>query len=227
MDLARKWRTFSADPAAVIEYKYVTPVRWRLRRALLGSRNRIGRKHLGDVVRVIEEFQSKRPGESFAPDWYDLWLLYNDVRTRKPKRVVEYGSGVSTVVLAHGLAENGEGRMVSLESEEHWATVNRTALPRNVPCELLYSPVKASQVDGIPVWRFSHKPFPDPDFIYLDGPPHVDDRIITADPLDLERVSYIVIDGRTVNKNFLVRRLPGARSRYRSLFSNDTVVYQD
>jgi hypothetical protein len=224
MDLARKWRTFSNDPAAVIEYKYVTPLRWQVRKALLRWRDRLGRERLGHIVTVIEEFQRKRPTESFAPDWYDLWMLYTDVRTRMPERVLEYGSGVSTAVLAHALVENGKGKMVCLESDELWANINRAALPSDVPCEVLYSPATSSEIDGVPVWRFSHKPFQSPDFIYLDGPPHVGDRVVTADPLDLERVSYIVIDGRTVNKNFLLRRIPGAHSRYRSLLSNDTNI---
>ena len=209
----------------MIEYKLVTPLRWRLRKALLGRRNRLGRARLGETVRIIEEFQRRRPGESFAPDWFDLWMLYRDIRARRPQRVLEYGSGVSTVVLAHALAENGAGRMVALESDEHWANANRAALPPGLPCTLLYSPAVRADLDGIPVWRFSHRPFADPDFVYLDGPPHEADRVITADPLDLERCPYVVIDGRTINKNFLRKRIRGARSRYRSWLSNDTVVY--
>jgi hypothetical protein len=221
MNLLRKFRRLVSEPE-VFEYRVNTPVRWRLREWLRPLGAELGKKRLGPVVSVIKEFNSKRPRESFAPDWYDLWLLYNDVRTMRPKWILEYGSGVSTVVLVHALRENGAGRMTSLESDPEWAEINRRALPAGIPCELLFSPAIPTNVDGVATWTFS-APQLQPDYIYLDGPPEVEGRVVTSDPLYLN-ASTIVIDGRTVNKNFLVRRMK-CRWRYRSLFSNDTILH--
>jgi hypothetical protein len=220
MGFWRKLRKLATQPE-IFEYRVVTPLRWRLREHLRPIGAALGRKRLGPVVSVIADFNSKRPHESFAPDWYDLWLLYNDVRTLRPKSILEYGSGVSTVVLAHALRENGSGKLTSLESDAEWTEINRRALPPGVPCELIFSPAIPSEVDGVATWTFFAPPV-EPDYIYLEGPPGVGSREITSDPLYLN-ASTIVIDGRTVNKNFLVRRMK-CKWRYRSLFSNDTVI---
>src|SRR5262249_3339590 len=42
----------------------------------------------------------------YAPDWSDLLHIYQLVRRRKPKVVLEFGSGCSTVMFARALADN-------------------------------------------------------------------------------------------------------------------------
>lgn len=48
-----------------------------------------------------------------SPDF--LMHLYQTVRTKKPNVVVELGSGVSTVIVAAALRDNGGGRVISLD----------------------------------------------------------------------------------------------------------------
>jgi hypothetical protein len=230
LSLARKWRTFSADPSAVLEYRVTTPIRWKLRDLLKPARNAWGRYRLRrtGAIGVVGAFNAKRPGESFEPDWLDLWGLYSDVRRLKPLRALEYGSGVSTAVMAYALRQNGTGKLWALESEADWAAINRDALPAELRafCDLLHAPARAVTVDGIAAWRFAVEPVSDPDYVYVDGPPGKGGRQITADPLSLRLPpnARIVIDGRTTTKRFLLARLPGWSARYRNLLSNDTVI---
>lgn len=222
--LQRKWRTFSADPRYVIECKYETPVRWRLRRHLRGWSDAIGRKRLGEeAVAVIENFNSRRPADSLPPDWYDLSLLYNDVLEMQPDVVLEYGSGVSTAVLALAVHRNGKGKVISLESEAFWAKTNEAALQdylRTV-CSVIHSPVYPETIHGVKGWRFGVECWAQ--YIYVDGPPGVDDRVVTIDPAFHTEATRIVVDGKTQTKHFISKML-NRKARYRSLFSNDSVI---
>jgi hypothetical protein len=230
LSLARKWRTFSADPSAVFEYRVTTPIRWLLRARLSPLRNALGRYRLRreGVIEVVTEFNAMRPSYSFDADWLDLWGLYSDIRKRKPLRVLEYGSGVSTAVMAYALRRNGAGRLTALESEAGWAAMNDAALPADLRdrCEVLHAPARAVLIDGVKAWRFSISPVSNPDYIYVDGPPGTADRQVTADPLSLDLADgvRIVVDGRTTTKRFLLARLPGFSARYRSLLSNDSII---
>jgi len=56
-------------------------------------------------------------------NYYDYWMLYRYIRTKKPKEVLECGTGVTTVAMAHALFENEEengvrGRITSMEDIE-------------------------------------------------------------------------------------------------------------
>lgn len=55
------------------------------------------------VLDTIDDFVAKRPSGSLKPDYADLWFLYSLITKRRPKVVLEFGSGVSTVVMARAL----------------------------------------------------------------------------------------------------------------------------
>ena len=50
---------------------------------------------------------------------YDYWYLYNEIRCRKPCEVLECGTGVSTLVIAHALLENKREHGGGGESDIH------------------------------------------------------------------------------------------------------------
>lgn len=57
-----------------------------------------------------------------------LSYLWDRLSHDRPKTVVEYGAGVSTLVLAKGLATLGAGRLVTLEQNEDVASEVRSLL---------------------------------------------------------------------------------------------------
>lgn len=126
------------------------------------------------IAAVIQQFQTRRKLQrGYPPDFVDLFYLYTHVRTRRPRRVLEYGSGVSTLVMALALEKNGEGRLISLEPSEEWARLTQACLPERLRAisEVIYSPGVACEVDGRQTVRFAEQPLTDPDMIYIDGAP--------------------------------------------------------
>ncbi len=102
-----------------------------------------------DVLEVIRAFVAKRPPNALPPDYADLWFLYRQVKARKPKVVLEFGSGCSTVVLAQALYHIGReaaelrGHLYAVDGEAAWAESTAAALPRHsrTLCTVSYSPL--------------------------------------------------------------------------------------
>jgi len=107
----------------------------------------------------------------------DFLTLYEHVRTYKPREILEFGTGLSTVVLAHALraneAEGGQtGRITSMEEDLGW---HQTAV-ENLPSDLLpivdirHSP----KIDGTYKLfrgvRYTEIPDRPYDFVFSDGP---------------------------------------------------------
>ncbi|SEM11225.1 class I SAM-dependent methyltransferase [Halomonas daqiaonensis] len=62
----------------------------------------------------------------------DLLLELQDfVLSTKPESVVELGSGVSTLVIADALRQNGSGKLISLEHSSHYGSKTRLMLERD------------------------------------------------------------------------------------------------
>ena len=90
-------------------------------------------------------------------------------------RIVECGSGVSTVLLARLLRERGAGGLVALEHDAHWAGLVREQLLREgleAIARVLHAPLT-----GEPPWyggaALDEVP-PEVDLLLVDGPPAFD-----------------------------------------------------
>jgi hypothetical protein len=57
---------------------------------------------------------------AISPDFANI--IISLIRERRPRLVVEAGSGLSTLVTAYCLQENGIGRVVSLDNDEQFAS---------------------------------------------------------------------------------------------------------
>src|SRR5258708_1019485 len=74
---------------------------------------------------------SNRPKSAYAPNYEDLWFLYSLVRQKKPRIILEFGAGCSTVILAQALYDNAResleavGRLYSVDAVHYWADVTR------------------------------------------------------------------------------------------------------
>lgn len=238
LTLTRRLSKALADPRAVLEaleYGPINSFRFWLRQRALPLTGLIGRSQLKrhGVLPDLEAFNAARPASAFEPDWGDLWHLYRDVRFGRHHTCLEYGSGQSTLVIAKALHDSARdgfpgGHLTSLEADEQWSRVNADAIPEGLRSyvDVIHSPMRVLSRLEI---RFSHAPVPSPDFVYLDGPAHPAHNMASLDLLDLEPnfppQFALVVDGRTFNKNQLLRRFKRKyRSRWRSPLSNDTVI---
>lgn len=104
--------------------------------------------------------------------------LVQRVADRRPTTVVECGSGLSTVVLAHAQRSLGiDGRVIALEHDEHYAHLTRELLVRHGLTEratVLHAPLVDVQVEGVAYRWYDLSGLADVtaiDLLFVDGPP--------------------------------------------------------
>lgn len=183
--------------------------------------------------RGFDRLLAQRPATAIPPNYVDLWFLYRLVKRRKPRLILEFGSGCSTVVLCQALWENArdgrapEGHLVSIDADPFWADAAVRSLPPHLRATgaVTYSPLIETTRDGIPVFRHACVPDVRPDLVYLDGPALTPERKVADDILLMEAKlpagCLIVVDGRRANVRFLRERLKRpCRARNHRLLRN-------
>ena len=161
-----------------------------------------------------------RPDNAWGADFPDNLYLYQLVREKKPKVVLEFGSGCSTVVISQALYENAcdnpahAGKLYSMESEKQWADVTASNLPERLRpyCELIHGPMEQTKHAGNDTLNYTNlPPLNDIDILYLDGPWFQGDIQVVGNPLLLEDKlkpgSMIILDGREINAAYLRKHL--------------------
>jgi predicted O-methyltransferase YrrM len=98
-----------------------------------------------------------------------LVRVCNEIVHGDRTRILECGSGVSTVLLARLLEERGRGALTSLEHDAHWATLIQDHLRREHLDEI--ARVVHAPLEGNPPW-YRLDGMPDEiDLLIVDGPP--------------------------------------------------------
>jgi predicted O-methyltransferase YrrM len=103
-------------------------------------------------------------------------LLYREVVDRKRTRILECGSGSTTVILAYALRELGSGRVTSLEHDPDYAEQTRRAVAEHglaAWVSVIDAPLAETVVDGTS-WQWydtSIVPAGTIDLLLVDGPP--------------------------------------------------------
>jgi hypothetical protein len=160
--------------------------------------------------------------------------IYRLITTLKPRAVVEFGVGFSTLVIALALSRIGQGRCYTVDCDPRWldnTRVKLAAVNLQSCVTLHHSTARAHLIDGQLCALYDVLPNVSPDFIYVDGPAPADiagdahglkfilddgsrRQPVTADPLLFETSSRfaMLVDGREENVAFLRRSLKG---RYR------------
>jgi hypothetical protein len=139
---------------------------WRAHRDLAS------RRALWDMLQEYLR-QSSSTGCSYT----DYWQLYHQIRTRKPTEVLECGTGVSTLVIAHALMENERdtgqhARLTSMEESSEWLEMSRRLLPEQFHARVdfcLSDTVEDtfSLFRGVRYRDVPRRPY---DFAFIDGP---------------------------------------------------------
>ena len=181
----------------------------------------------------------RRPREAHPPDWSDLWFIYRMIRERKPRKILEFGSGCSTIIMAQALADNtsegAPGFVYSIDAKPDpgkpdWGQVTIDSMPDELKhyCKISVTPVLLVEYEGKPVWRFQCLPDISPDFIYMDGPglAHSHHKV-AIDVLTLEPKFgpgfRLLVDGRLKNCEFLEKYFKkNYQKRYQRLLHSTT-----
>src|SRR3546814_663117 len=130
------------------------------------------RRYLSKVG-LIALLKSRDPKE-IPSDFLDLANLHRAVRKRRPKIILEFGTGFSTVVLAHAIGPGG--RLYNVDANEHWIANTMAKMPAQLTdrIEFRHSPVHVGLHNGELCHFYDQLPDIVPDFIYLDGPGRTD-----------------------------------------------------
>ena len=123
--------------------------------------------------------------EPFGPDCADLARLHAFITKRKVLTVLEFGSGLSTLVMAHALSQNhvkfadkinlirrqNPFHVYALEADRKYAAVTEEMCVRyNERVSVLPSDAYREDFRGMVAGRYNQVPSICPDLIYIDGP---------------------------------------------------------
>ena len=124
----------------------------------------------------IEYFKTVKNSE-IGPEFLDLKRLYNLIINRKPRCVLEFGSGFSTIAITLALRKNYKknkilGKLFSIDGNEKWLENTKNKFHEDLAdyVKFYYSkPYISKFKDQLVTY---HEVLPDisPNFIYLDGP---------------------------------------------------------
>ena len=124
----------------------------------------------------------------FPPVAKDLARLHRLIRKRKAFTVLEFGSGLSTIVMADALSKNKADflaieekpelrnrfmfQIFSVESDKQWIENSQSNFPKHLfeYVNFHYSEIKIDTFNGRICHFYDNLPDIVPDFIYLDGP---------------------------------------------------------
>ena len=124
----------------------------------------------------------------FPPVAEDLARLHRLIRKRKAFTVLEFGSGLSTIVMADALSKNKADflaleekpelrnrfmfQIFSVESDKQWIEHSQSNFPKHLleHVNFHYSEIKIDTFNGRICHFYNNLPDIVPDFIYLDGP---------------------------------------------------------
>ncbi len=125
-------------------------------------------------------------GSTAGAGWTDYHLLHRYVLSRRPRRVLEFGSGKTTVVMAHALAvahrafpRREPGHLYSLEDLPRFHEEVKRRMPDDLMpyVTLLCREKRESHWHG-DIWGFHYAEIPPGsfDFVFVDGPTEYRDQ---------------------------------------------------
>ncbi len=169
---------------------------------MVAQRSRQARRTLQAMPELWRLMTQVAAGTAVTGASYSDYLtLYEQVRTHRPREILECGTGISTVVLAQALRDNAAedggapGRVTSMEDDEAWYRTACERLPEAVAdiVEIVHSP-KADGFykcfRGVCYEEVPDRPY---DFVFSDGPdrhsPVNGDKLFNLDLINVVRRS--------------------------------------
>lgn len=137
-------------------------------------------RQIESLMNLQQELGLRHPlppmrGWAVSPDFANL--IVSVIRDLKPARVLDVGSGVSTIVAAYALKVYGDGRIVALEHQPAYAALVREELSRHGLTDrarVMDAPLKEIRL-GDDAWRWYASEAADQegewDLVIVDGPP--------------------------------------------------------
>jgi len=158
-----------------------------------------------DAIRdALSAYQEHSTFRGCSPE--DYATLYRVVRRIKPRYALECGTGVSTLVLAHALRENGFGHLTSMEEDPQYYQQQLDLFPQGLRSvvDIRLSPREDTYFHCFRGTHYAEVPALPYRFVFIDGPNYtsVSDEQVSCnlDFLDVvrraERNVFGLLDGR-------------------------------
>lgn len=172
------------------------------------------------------------PVGAYAPDWADLWNIYSLVKARKPNRIMEFGAGCSTLMIAQAVHEieretGHRPEFRSYDESEYWVGKLRNYFPPHLLpyCSLEHRQTEVIEVGGRPTITFRDLPKDfRPNFVYVDGPLGRPEAPFISVALAMEDNApddyFILVDGLGKTFQFMRQHL-----KYRYRFTENPIHY--
>lgn len=161
------------------------------------------------------------PWTSFSLRPAALLTVVNEVSIRRPRVVLECGGGASTFYLARALQQNGQGRIITVESDAEWADYLRRALVSTgleAVVRVIHAPLRAwSEPSPPPDDTSRGDNFTTPDLWYDVNP------VLAA--LDDEAIDILLVDGPPGSKR--LNRYPAVPAFHDLLAEGATIFLDD
>lgn len=155
------------------------------------------------------------------PEYVDLYIIFNLIKKRKPKCVLEFGAGCSSFAIILALIENQkenniDGKLFSVDGNDKWLSNILKLLPKNFLeySSFLYSKPKISSFNNQIISMHDDLPDISPNFIYLDGPSH---RDVEGDIKNIMFKEKIIEDNKSKFKYI---------KKHRRIIAADPLLYE-
>jgi precorrin-6B methylase 2 len=142
---------------------------------------------------------------------YKLWMLIKILEKEKPKKILEFGSGSSTMIFADYAAKNG-AEVISVESDEAWAEKARTYLAGNDNVKIVFAKALGFADKTPPELKYDINFDEVFDLVFIDGPGGHFEGIArktgaTVNAVELKDPKLVLIDGRKATVHYMKERM--------------------
>lgn len=156
---------------------------------------------------------------STGANYYDYWLLYSHIRKHKPKEVLELGPGITTLVIAHALHENGSGRVTAMEDQQKYHDALQAIIPDHLRpfIDHVHSPSHQTHWGPFRGRAYESIPERDYDLVWIDGPNYDRNTEFDVDILPLvskrDKPITAFVDSR-IGSCFIYKLVFGKKFKY-------------
>lgn len=112
-------------------------------------------------------------GYAASPDF--LRFIFEIIRDKKPKTIVEAGSGATSTLISYLIQNQKDVRHLALESDDYYAKKTQNCLAQGADSRIIYAPITIYNING-KNWKWydiqSLAAIDSIDLLIIDGPPY-------------------------------------------------------
>ena len=168
-----------------------------------------------DIKRFKQEIKKHEQFRGKYRLYAKFYIIYKTVRQLKPQYVLECGCGISTIIIARALKDNGHGTFVSMEQYGSFGDV--IAKMAGSAVQLHISDTEETAYGSIQGTRYKHIPDYPYDFIFVDGPKTNNADLDAFYVLERQPKAKVLVDCRVRTIAALQTKYPGVYNQFTNM----------